>query len=106
MSIRPVDFQVLVPKTQSYSQENQVANNRLRMEQEYLGQQDKTNVEHHLNKVSELEDKDKANIKDKQKEKNREQQNHEKRNKERDEERSKSKMRVRNGIGSNFDMKI
>ncbi|QXM06121.1 hypothetical protein [Crassaminicella indica] len=109
MSIRPIDFQVLMPKTQQQSQENQVANNRVRLDQEYLVQQDKMNIEHKLKKVNEFENKDHPNIRDKQDNHQKGSKKNKGKKKENDTQvknKKKNEVRAIKGIGANIDIKI
>ena len=45
MPIRPIDYQVLIPKTQQVSKENQILNDKLRLEHQQLVQQDQRNIQ-------------------------------------------------------------
>ncbi|TCO79918.1 hypothetical protein [Marinisporobacter balticus] len=109
MSIRPIDFQVLVPKTQQMSQENQALNNKIRNEQEYLIQQDKINVEQQLNKVKKFENKDRLNMRndqDKNKKGYRQDLDKKKEDDEKEDEHKNTDKKFMNGIGTNIDIKI
>lgn len=63
MTIRPVDFQGLVPKLQRLSQENQQMNNKVKVEHQQFVHEDKKNIEHQLNKINKFESKSRPNIK-------------------------------------------
>lgn len=108
MSIRPIDYQILVPKTQQTAQENQHQQNRLRIEQQHLVQLDQKEVERHLNKVNASEHKDEARIKN-PKEKNNKKNDRDSKRKnqqEKSEDHKNDKEIVMEGIGSNIDIKI
>ncbi|MCT4606750.1 MAG: hypothetical protein N4A64_11720 [Marinisporobacter sp.] len=109
MSIRPIDFQVLMPKTQQQSQENQIANNRASVDQENLMQQNKINTEHQLKKVNQSESKDHPNIRDEQSSKQKGNKRHLEKRKKQDEkgkDKKNSEKKAMNGIGINLDIKI
>ncbi|WP_053957409.1 hypothetical protein [Inediibacterium massiliense] len=107
MSIRPIDFRVMIPKTQQQSEENQTKFNQLKTEHELLAQQDKKSVEHQLKKVNESESKDQPHIKnnqEKKKEKNNSDFNQKKKKQDKEEKREKDIKGQR--IGQNIDIKI
>ncbi|WZL74872.1 hypothetical protein QBE52_09335 [Clostridiaceae bacterium 35-E11] len=62
MTIRPVDFQGLVPKIQRLSQENQQINNKEKVEHQHFIHEDKKNTEQQLNKINKFEGKAQPNI--------------------------------------------
>ena len=105
MSIRAVDYQMLVPNTIQQSKVNQNNNERVRIEHQQVSNEDKKAIERQLNKVNKFERKD---IQD-QKEQNKKKQYYSKNNKskhdnsEDNNEHSAEKMK---GIGSRIDIKI
>ena len=106
MAIRPIDFQILVPKTQQASQDHQVQQNKLRLEQQHLIQSNQKETEHHLNKVNAFSNKDESRIKD-YREKNGNGNNHSDRKKRQDKkDASEQGESVVPGIGGNIDIKI
>lgn len=52
VSIRPIDFQSMVPKNIKLSQENQTLNNKERLEHQAIVIQDQKNNERQLNRVN------------------------------------------------------
>ncbi len=106
MAIRPIDFQILVPKTQQASQDHQVQQNKLRLEQQHLIQTNQKEKEHHLNKVNAFSNKDEARIKD-YREKNGKGNNHSNRKKGQDKKDVPDQGEsILPGIGKNIDIKI
>jgi|GEM_PF-4895873 len=105
MSIRAVDYQMLVPNTIQQSKVNQNNNERVRIEHQQVSNEDKKAIERQLNKVNKFERKD---IQD-QKEHNKKKQYYSKNNKskhdnsEDNNEHSAEKMK---GIGLRIDIKI
>lgn len=63
MTIRPVDFQGLVPKIQRLSQENQQMNNKTKVQHQQFAHEDKKMIEHKLNKINKFESKGHPTIK-------------------------------------------
>ena len=108
LSIRPVDFQMLVSKTQQLSQERQMQNYKVKTEYDQIIENDKRNVDHELKKVNKSENKDEAHIRDDQRKKNK---HKNKKCKEENEyegvEDPKTKIeRTINRIGNKIDIKI
>lgn len=108
MSIRPIDFQPLVPKTQQMSQENQVLNDKVRNEQQGLIQQDKIKVEQKLNKVNEFENKDRLSMRKNRDKNNKGHSKNSDKKKQKDQKDidEKNNNKFMNEIGNNIDIKI
>ncbi|WP_129596987.1 hypothetical protein [Anaerophilus nitritogenes] len=107
MSIRPIDFRVMIPKTQQQSEENQTKLNKSKTEHELLAQQDKKNIEHQLKKVNDSESKDHPNIKNDQEKNKGKNKNHSRKNKKKkDQEKNEQKDIKDTKIGFNIDIKI
>ncbi|SHI79497.1 hypothetical protein SAMN02745975_00616 [Geosporobacter subterraneus DSM 17957] len=106
MSIRPIDFQILVPKTQQTSQDYQHQQNKLRLEQQHLVQSSQKEASHHLNKVNAFSNKDESRIKD-YREKNESNSNHSNgKGRRKKKDGADQEASVLPGIGGNIDIKI
>ncbi|MBF8983066.1 hypothetical protein IZY60_05915 [Lutibacter sp. B2] len=108
MSIRPVDFQMLVSKTQQLSQEKQMQNYKVKTEYDQIIENDKKNVDHELKKVNKSENKDEAHIRDDQRKKNKHKNNKSKKENEYEGvDGHKTKLeRTINSVGNKIDIKI
>ncbi|MFT9494980.1 hypothetical protein [Anaerosolibacter sp.] len=62
VSIRPIDFQSMIPKNIKMSQENQTLNNKERMEHQTLVIQDQKNIEKQMSRVNAFDQKTHPNI--------------------------------------------
>ncbi|HHY90927.1 MAG TPA: hypothetical protein GX503_04605 [Clostridiales bacterium] len=103
MPIRPIDYQVLIPKTQQVSRENQILNDKLRLEHQQLVQHDQKNIQLKMQKVNEFESKDHPQIRD-HKEKNRHANDSEQ--KEQKKKKGKQTFKSVSGVGTKIDLKV
>ena len=102
MSIRSVDFQMLVPKTQQLSRDNQQLNDKVRFESQQHVQDDKKIIEQKMNRINAFDEKNKLFIYDQNnKKKNNQQDTRNKRQKKRNSEEGKKQT-----VGSRIDIKI
>lgn len=103
MPIKPIDMQVLLPNVRRAAKPENVKNarNELAMQQQQI-KEDK-DIKDNQKKVSNLEQKDKAEIKNDQKEGQKKQHTSSKKKKEKEEEEKKVQMKAH---GSTFDMKV
>lgn len=62
MSIRSVDLQMLIPKTQQQSKILQQENDRMKIEHQQAAQQDKKNIELQLSRVNPFDKKNEISI--------------------------------------------
>jgi hypothetical protein len=104
MSIRAVDFQILVPKTQKLAQENHIQNSKLRMEYQHVVQQDRKNIDQQFNQINSLERKKYLNIKKDEERKNKSNHNNDNQY-NRKKELVHQKKNIKN-IETRFDMRI
>ncbi len=102
MPIRPIDYQVLIPKTQQVSKENQILNDKLRLEHQQLVQQDQRNIQLKMQKVNEFENKDNPQIRDHR------EKNHSSYSGQKEQKKKKKKQAFKSasGVGTKIDLKV
>ncbi len=106
MAIRPIDFQILIPKTQQTSQDYQSQQNKIRLEQQHLIQSDQKETEHHLNKVNAFSNKDESRIKDHREKNGKGSKHSNERKRENKKDASNQEESTVPGVGGNIDIKI
>jgi hypothetical protein len=109
VSIRPIDFQSMIPKNIKMSQENQVLSNRERMEHQTLVIQDQKNIEKQLNRVNSFDQKTHPHINKQNHHKNGQGQNQSSQENKKDEKENaedKNKEILVTGKGARIDIMI
>ncbi len=104
MAIRPIDYQVLVPKTQQQSKENQILNDKNRFEHQQMVQQEQKNIKQQLQKINEFQNKDSPNIKDYREKNNKNSSKENKQNKSKN--KNDHSIKTSSTIGSKIDLLI
>jgi hypothetical protein len=109
VSIRPIDFQSMVPKNIKLSQENQTLNNKERLEHQALVIQDQKNNERQLNRVNTFDRKTYPNINNQNQHKDKQERNHnsqEDKKREQENNDSKDNEKLATGKGIKIDIII
>ncbi|MBB6216505.1 hypothetical protein HNQ80_002607 [Anaerosolibacter carboniphilus] len=109
MSIRPIDFQSMIPKNIKLSQENQTLNNKERFEHQTLVIQDQKNTEKQLNRVNTFDRKTYPKIANQNHHKSRQERDHnsqEDKKEEQENDEFKSNEKLATGKGFKIDIMI
>ena len=105
MSIRAVDYQMLIPNTIQQSKVNQHNHDRVRIEHQQLSNEDKKNIDHQLNKVNTFDRKNIYDQKDQNK-KNQHNSTNDKNKSKNMKDNNDSATERSEGTGSRIDIKI